>query len=348
MLEISTTRHNPLIDPHLAVWSWEIPVYLFLGGAVAGMMVLAGIAMLRTARGDDTSRFFSVQTPLLGFVLINLGMGALLLDLAHKLYVWRVFTTFQIASPMSWGSWLLIIVYGVLLLSALHRLPESWPWLAERVPAIRRASDAMVASPRLVRALGWANVALGVGLGIYTGILLNTMVARPLWNSGILGPLFLVSGLSAGAAIVHLATKVLPGRPAPRSMIGGAFAAMWQPLGKEPPAGDTANELQRWDLAFLVAELALIGLLLANLFTSSASQAAAATLITSGPYAIAFWGVVVAAGILVPLALQSLELSHRIPHTVAPALLVLVGGFALRWVMVQAGQLSHVVQASAH
>ena len=45
MLEITTTRHNPLIDPQLAVWSWEIPVYLFFGGLVAGMMVLAGVAM---------------------------------------------------------------------------------------------------------------------------------------------------------------------------------------------------------------------------------------------------------------------------------------------------------------
>ena len=50
MLEFTTTRHNPLIDPQLGVWSWEIPVYLFLGGLVAGMMILAGTAMLRLAR----------------------------------------------------------------------------------------------------------------------------------------------------------------------------------------------------------------------------------------------------------------------------------------------------------
>ena len=53
MIEITTTRHNPTVDPTLAVWSWEIPVYLFLGGIVAGMMILAGSRMLRMARGDD-------------------------------------------------------------------------------------------------------------------------------------------------------------------------------------------------------------------------------------------------------------------------------------------------------
>jgi formate-dependent nitrite reductase membrane component NrfD len=345
MLELTTTRDNPLIDPQLAVWSWEIPVYLFLGGLVAGMMVLAGSAMLRIARGDDPRGFFSLQTPLLAFVLINLGMGALFLDLTHKLYVWRVYLTFQPASPMSWGSWVLIVVYGVLLASALYRLPEAWPWLGRRVPAVQRASDALVARPGLVRGLAWANIGLGVALGIYTGILLNTMVARPLWNSAILGPLFLFSGLSAGAAMVHLASMARGARPASDGMIDGALCAMVQPLGREWPREETGNELIRADVAFLAIELVLIGLLLANLYTSSASHAAAAALLASGPYAWAFWGAVVGLGILVPLVMQGLTLGHRIPHTVVPALLVLAGGFTLRWVMVNAGQMSHVVHA---
>ena len=41
MLEITSTRHNPMVDPVLSVWGWEIPVYLFVGGLVAGMMILA-------------------------------------------------------------------------------------------------------------------------------------------------------------------------------------------------------------------------------------------------------------------------------------------------------------------
>jgi formate-dependent nitrite reductase membrane component NrfD len=346
MLELTTTRHNPLIDPGLSIWSWEIPVYLFLGGIVAGMMVLAGIAMLRVARGDDPRSFFSVHTPILSFVLINLGMLALFLDLAHKLYVWRVYTTFQLSAPMSWGSWVLILVYGVLAASALIRLPEAWPWLARRVPQIVRISDAVVARTGLVRLLAWCNVALGVALGIYTGILLNTMVARPLWNSAILGPLFLVSGLSAGAAVLHLATALLPHRRVSASAWRDALAAVWQPLGDTAPPKRTVAGLIRADLAFLAVEVVLIGLLLANLFTSSASHAAAGWLLVSGPYAAAFWWLIVVIGIVVPIALQSLELTHRIPHTVVPAILVLVGGLALRWVMVLAGQASHVVHVA--
>jgi formate-dependent nitrite reductase membrane component NrfD len=347
MLEITSTRHNPLVDPQLHVWGWEIPVYLFFGGMIAGMMILAGVAMLRLARGEDPDRFFSVQTPLLGFVLMNVGMAALFLDLAHKLHVWAVYVTFEPLSPMSWGSWVLLIVYAILVASALVRIQDSWPWLARKFPVVLRLSDAIAASPGRLRALAFANIGLGAALGIYTGILLNTMIARPLWNSAILGPLFLVSGLSAAAAMVHLAVRLLPGRPAPETMVGGAIAALWQPLGARPPQAGTQYSLVRADVGFLAIELVLLALLLIGLSTGGASQQEAVPLLVSGRYAVAFWGAIVVAGIALPIALQLLELGHRIPHTLIPAMLVLAGGFALRWVLVNAGQASQLVHAAA-
>ena len=39
--------------------------------------------------------------PVFNIALLSLGMGALFLDLAHKLYVWRVYAAFEPASPMS-------------------------------------------------------------------------------------------------------------------------------------------------------------------------------------------------------------------------------------------------------
>ena len=343
MLETTTTRLNPLIDPHLHAWGWEIPVYLFFGGMIAGMMILAGVAMLRLARGEDSGRYFSVQTPLLGFVLMNVGMGALFLDLTHKLHVWAVYLTLQPSSPMSWGSWILLVVYGVLMLSALVRIQDSWPWLTRRLPVLSRLSDALCASPARLRALAGANLVLGVALGIYTGILLSSMVARPLWNSAVLGPLFLVSGLSAAAATVHLAVRVLPGRPAPEGAVRGGIAALWQPLGATLPAPGTERSLVRADIAFLAVELVLIGLLLADLATATPAHRGAVDLLFTQPYAFAFWGGIVLLGILAPMALQALELGHRIPHTVLPAILVLAGGFALRWVLVDAGQASQFI-----
>ena len=154
------------------------------------------------------------------------------------------------------------------------------------------------------------------------------------------------TSVGAAAAMVHLVSSLVPGHPAPRGFLSGALAMLVQPLGPNPPEPKTSASLVKADLAFLAVELVLIGLLFIGLASSSASHVAAIDLLTSGKYATLFWWGVIVAGILVPLVLQWLELGHRIPHTILPALLVLAGGFALRWVMVGAGQASHMIAAT--
>ena len=55
--------------------------------------------------------------------------------------------------------------------------------------------------------IAYAIIPLSIILGVYTGILLSAFNARPLWNNAILGPLFLTSGLSTGAATIILLSK---------------------------------------------------------------------------------------------------------------------------------------------
>jgi formate-dependent nitrite reductase membrane component NrfD len=307
MLELVTTRHNPMVDPALHVWGWEIPVYLFLGGWVAGSMIIAGWLARRGRQPGDGCVCHVL--PWLSLVLLSLGMGALFLDLEHRLYVWRMYLTFQPLSPMSWGGWILILVYPVLLLGALASVPPDliarWPALAGLAARLRSAEAAS--------RLGMVSIVAGVALGIYTGILLSSLGARPLWSSAALGPLFLVSGLSTGAAFAHL-------------------------VARNP---DEQESLLKADTVFLVVELALIGLILIGLLTASAVHANAAQLLLGGPYTAVFWVLVVGLGILLPLLLQSLMVSHRIAHTAIAPLLVIGGGLALRFVIVSAGQYSH-------
>ena len=94
MTDLVLTRHNPLIDPLVHVWGWEIPVYLFLGGWVAGMMIIVGYFLLRGRHREETC--VCSVLPGLSVVLLSLGMLALFLDLEHKLYVWRLYTTFEV------------------------------------------------------------------------------------------------------------------------------------------------------------------------------------------------------------------------------------------------------------
>src|SRR5512143_370474 len=312
-LELVSTAHSPATDPRLHVWGWEIPVYLFLGGFTAGIMVLSGWALWRGRRNPRPHPTFSLASSglsLLGLGTISLGMLALFLDLGHKLYVWRLYLTMKPWSPMSWGSWILLLVYPVLAAGVLLDPPRV---LVERLRALRPAVEWMQATPRVRQAVGFVSIVTGVALGIYTGILLSALGARPLWSSGLLGPLFLVSGLSTAAAFAHWVS------PEPEERV----------------------QLARLDNLFLATELGLIVLMLVGLATSTATHAQAARLLLGGPYTAVFWVGVVFLGILLPLVIQSLAVTHRVVHTNVAPVLVMLGGLALRFVIVSAGQLSH-------
>ncbi|HEY3381178.1 MAG TPA: NrfD/PsrC family molybdoenzyme membrane anchor subunit [Vicinamibacterales bacterium] len=307
MHEYTLARHNDLIDPLVHVWNWQIPSYLFLGGWVAGMMIIVGFFLLRGRHREETS--VTGVLPAVSVALLSLGMLALFLDLEHKLYVWRLYTTFQGTSPMSWGAWILLAVYPALLAVFALRPPDV---LRDLWPAFDRLSDRL-AEPRMVRVIAVTNIFLGVGLGIYTGILLSALGARPLWNSGILGVLFLVSGLSSAAAFTHLVARDRGER----------------------------ELLATSDNVFLLVELGVIALFLIGLLSGSQAHAQAARLVLGGPFTGVFWVIVVGLGIVLPLIVQSLTTAGRLAHTALAPLLVLAGGLALRVVIVNAGQFSH-------
>ena len=210
---------------------------------------------------------------------------------------------------MSWGSWILLLVYPALVANMLIRPPAFMAdWRFTRTIATRLTN-----TPHLIKGIGVFNMLLGGMLGIYTGILLSALGARPLWNSALLGLLFLVSGLSTSAAFVHLVAR-----------------------------NRTERELlAKADNAFLTLELFLIGMFLIGLASSTRAHMQAAQLLLSGPYAPVFWVFVIALGILIPLLIQSLAVSHRIRHTPVAPILVIVGGLILRFVIVAAGQASH-------
>lgn len=308
MRELVTTRHNELVDPLLKVWGGEIAVYLFLGGMVAGMMIILGYFLFKGRHKE--LKCSCALLPGLCIVLLSLGMLALFLDLEHKWYFWRMYLTFKPASPMSWGAWILLLVYPALFAALFLRLPEP---LKASFPPIKSFVEKSLENAVLVRFIGISNMVLGAMLGMYTGILLSALGARPLWNSSLLGPLFLVSGLSTAAAFVHLIAR----DPYERVLLAKA------------------------DNGFLSTELLVIFLFITGLLSSTEVHINAAKLILNGSFAPVFLVFVVCLGIVIPLFIQSLAVSHRIRHTPVAPIMVIAGGFILRLVIVYAGQVSH-------
>lgn len=307
-VETTSTRLNPHVDPGLHVWGWEVPLDLFLGGVVAGLLFLFSIVVLMRAE----KRYPTVvkAAPLLAAPLLGLGLLFLFLDLAYKMHAFRFFTTFEIAAPMSWGSWIIMFTMIVGGIQFLYTLAETEVWQKTAIGkwAIWEWFKNIPAQAR--RGMAWCTLFLGIGLGTYTGLLLASSVARPLWNSGLVAPIFLVSGLATGTAILLIFAR-----------------------------GKTERKvLIRFVVFCLVAEMLLVAMWLGDLSHGNANSLQASELILGGPYTAVFWSLVVVVGLIVPAILEVQSLRGRWPHTVVAPALILVGGLVLRLVLVQAGQ----------
>lgn len=298
------------------IWGWEVPVYLFLGGLTAGIIIIAALMMLKN-RGKEhpvsTNRII-LWAP----VLLSLGMGALFLDLTNRLNVMSFYMTLKVTSVMSWGSWILLIIYPVSILMILATFREGYPELNRKLEEkIAPFMDGRISKlyARLI-AFGEKNrepvakiaIPSGIALGIYTGILLSGFNAQPLWNSAILGPLFLVSGLSTGAALIMLLSD-----PDERHFIGAM------------------------DRKLIFTELFILLLYFIGQVTGGAARSEAVQVFLGADIMTpVFWIFVVFTGLLLPLFLEWQEgRGVKIPAAVQPVL-VLTGGLMLRIVLVKA------------
>ena len=217
----------------------------------------------------------------------------------------------------------------------MRLLPKSWDRLAVvRVfrtnPLFRVLHRASL--NRLRGLVGMAGIVVALLVGIYTGILLGVVSARPFWNNPILPMLFLVSALKTGTSSICLIGYFFKG-------FGGRNLEQIE-----------ANKKVVHSIDFVLMILSIIAILLFvfGLYSSPRSSVEAAGLIMGGQFTFLFWGLVVAVGTLLPLCLELYEMSRASAVRHNPwisgvvTLSVLAGGFILRYVVVYAGQ---VVQA---
>lgn len=210
---------------------------------------------------------------------------------------------------MSWGAWTLLVITTVSFIWCALHIREFFPKWDWRYNWLKELEKFFI---RYKRPLAWVMLIFAIITGVYTGILLSAFNARPLWNTSVLGPLFLASGLSAGAASVVLASN---------------------------------NKQERLlftkiDLIILGTELFLIVHMFMGFLASTQVQIEAAGLFLGGPYTMVFWIFVVMLGIIIPAILDLMELrGYHIP-AVIPGILVIMGSLVFRFVFVFAGQVS--------
>jgi formate-dependent nitrite reductase membrane component NrfD len=181
----------PLLKP--PTWTWEVPLYFFLGGISGTSACIAFAAQL-----------FQAETNLIRFALWMGLIGAaicpalLISDLGRPERFLNMLRVFKLQSPMSMGSWILVGFSGCVFVAVLG------------IELVVRGHT----HPAIVTVLWLGEIAaalMGLLLASYTGVLIGA-TAIPVWseNRKLLPAHFLTSGLGGAAGILELAGFLVP------------------------------------------------------------------------------------------------------------------------------------------
>lgn len=279
-------------------WSWWIVLYFFVGGITGGIYFAAAWLNLF---GDETDRHAVRLGHLLAFPLILVSAIFLIVDLGQPLRFWHMIFESE-RFPL-----LILKPYSPMSLGSTILFVfglVSFLSFADEILARGR----IFTTTLLGKILSFIGALAGLALAGYTGALLN-VTNEPVWaNSPFISALFLFSGVSTGIALLMLIARRVPHA--------------------------TLEKLSEADNYLMIFELITLLLFLLTLASALRSRFVLGT-----PTAILF-AVVIVLGLLVPLALH---LWPRIAGSVRAAtalasVLVLVGGFVLRWAVLAAPQ----------
>ena len=284
-------------------WGWLIVFYFFFGGLAGGSYFLA-ILMDLFSRQEDRS--LARLGYYISFPCILISGLLLTMDLGRPMRFWHMLLQsntyqpiFKPWSPMSVGSWALLIFGVFSLLSFLSALVEDGrlQWPAARSLRPPGVLGSMVAG------IGGL---FGFYVAGYTGVLL-AVTNRPIWSdTPLLGMLFVVS-----AASISAATMIL----------------LAQKSGRSAPAVSALHRLDSWVVALELVVLIAVMISLGPVFRAWLNAWGL----------VLFFGVIVL-GMLFPLALSWRRQWLGNLNLTAAAAAVLAGGFILRLVIVFSAQ----------
>jgi formate-dependent nitrite reductase membrane component NrfD len=319
-------------------WNWIVAIDLFAAGLSAGAFIISATAyFIGRERYETITRIGAYIAPF----PVLVGIIALIYDLERPYLFWKLFLTFQPNSVMSLGSWLLLF-FSIFSVAHLYLwLPEKYDYL-KVVSAIKSnrfltlfRGDNLTKIRGLVAGFG---IPISIGVGIYTGVLLGALTARPFWNNPMLPMLFLISAMMTGSASICFV---------------GCFIRGFRGMSREA-INTNKFMIHSIDFTLMVFSMIAVFLFVLGLYVSPRSSVAAVHLIMGGEFTLLFWTLVVGVGILLPLALEVYEL---IPHYIWQVELrehnpwisgvittsVLIGGFAMRYIMIYAGQMAQII-----
>ena len=290
--------------PHFRPLGLPIAFYFYLTGLSAGSFVISVVSiLLGKVEYKALSRISAVLAPL----LLILAPTTLIYDLEQPMRFWFLFLYFNFYSPITYGSFLLTAY-------PIHSL--IYAYFIFRGPA------------RTAKIMGALGIPLALATHGYTGFILALGKGRPLWSTALMPTMFIVSAMVSGIALVILA----------------AVIRHWLFMNGKPPEEIVKDKnliigLGKILGATILVDLFLIGNDIPVLLTSKQEEYHVAQLILFGDFAPLFIWVEIVIGSFIPLVLIFIPFTgRRLVFLSLASVLVMIGIFAMRVVVVLAGQ----------
>lgn len=295
-------------------WGIFMVGYLFFGGLAGGSYVIGALADI--FKGEKY-KVVSKSGVYVSLISILLGLILLVLDLKRfevaPLGILNAFRRFP-ESILSAGTWIIVTFTLVSVATAVLWFFEGWSRVRKIVEVI--------------------GAVLGVSTAAYTGLLLAFARGRPLWGTPILPWVFVISGALTGLAMTLLLIPIVA-KLMPRFSLD--FKALFD---ERTRLTRTLSDCQRYITILIGVELALV---LVELVTGLPHT----LIFLTGANLPLFFYAYIILGLIAPLGIgfytprlvNSGRNTRIAPFFMGGYVLVLFGGFLLRYVVLIGGQL---------
>lgn len=283
---------------HQEAFGIFIAVYFYLTGLSAGSFILSTLAY---GFGMEQYRSLGRVGVILATVLLIIAPLFLLLHIGVPHRAWHLFVYLNFESPITWGSFLLIlypincIVYGYFMFKE---------------------------QKKLTRIFGLIGIPLAVSVHGYTGFILAFGKARALWNTALMPILFLVSAIVSGIAMMILVC-----------IVKDRFFSAQKKINY--PLLENLGKMLAWVIVF---DLFLVGCDILVLLISHSDAQDVAHLLLSGNFFPLFLIVENLLGKIVPFTLLIVPRFRNLVTMIIASLLVVIGIFVMRYIVVVGGE----------
>lgn len=196
------------------IWTWWIAVYLFLGGLGGAAVVISILTNMYYKPHKQLVLWGNIGA----CVMLSLGSLMLFLHLLHYMAVINVLNPMVLfKKPDAWISWGTQFIIWMMVWSMVYTLPymletpfwKEMPIVGFFLKMFKWLGDL---SLKFHGFIGWLAVINAIGTVFYTGLLLQSFPAVPLWHNPGVPILFIVSAFSTALAFLLLVLHVVLNR----------------------------------------------------------------------------------------------------------------------------------------